>query len=127
MAKRFFTHLQWFGNEFHSFGVELSEGYCPSEHYYQAFCEELFYRFPSYDSFPNDWKDEKRGSAAALANVLDPELRVLAYGCGSGFVEHCLMHVHGFRDLWFHDQLESFSRYLPTARGREWEPGHHPV
>jgi len=94
----------------------------PTQGFYAAYYAELHRRCPTYEDFPEEWREQKIASAQSLASAMNPESRVLAYGCGSGFVERCLIDHHGFRDLWLFDQVDGFSRYLPEASARKWNP-----
>jgi SAM-dependent methyltransferase len=122
MTERFLTQSHWLGIDFDSLGVDLVQDALPTQDFYAAFYAELHRRYATYEDFPEAWRDQKMACAQALATVMDPESRVLAYGCGSGFVERCLIDYHGFRDLWLFDQVDGYSRYLPAATTRQWSP-----
>lgn len=106
MTERFLTQSHWLGIDFDSLGVDLVQDALPTQDFYAAFYAELHRRYATYEDFPEAWRDQKMACAQALATVMDPESRVLAYGCGSGFVERCLIDRHGFGDLWLFDQVD---------------------
>lgn len=95
MTGRFLAQSHWLGIAFASLGVDLVQDMLPTQDFYAASYEELHRRYATYDDFAEAWRGQKMASAQALATGMGPESRVLAYGCGSGFVERCLTDHHG--------------------------------
>lgn len=90
-----FYQTEWFGIPFDSF-ASLSFFSLADKAFYEKFYDAFFDKFSGYDALPEPWRAIKRQCAQAIAAHIPPVAapKILSVGCGSGFVEHCLLQMH---------------------------------
>ncbi len=115
IIESWFTQTQWQDIKFTDLGVPLNSKEPASAAFYSSFCRELQTRYPTYDSLPADWRKGKQETAQELARLIPRDARVLSCGAGIGFVEHVLVHDHGFSNLTLWDWAPTANFYSTGA------------
>lgn len=115
-----FYQTEWFGIAFDTF-ASLSFFSLADKTFYEKFYDSFFKKFESYDALPEQWKSIKWEYAKAVARHIPPvtEPKILSVGCGSGFVEYCLLKMHPHIQLHCNDSSQTPFRWLEQSLPKE--------
>lgn len=115
-----FYQTEWFGIPFDSF-ASLSFFSLADKAFYEKFYDAFFNKFAGYDALPEPWQAIKRQCAQAIAAHMPPVAapKILSVGCGSGFVEHCLLQMHPDIQLHCTDTSKKPFRWLAQSLPEE--------
>lgn len=81
--------------------------------FYNAFYSKVFEKCQDYESLPADWRRNKNDVADWLAQTIPDGASVLSIGCGLGYMEQRLQHLHGNRiELHVQDYASESLRWL---------------
>lgn len=83
---------QWFGIEFRSF-TRTSVRRLAGAAFYEEFYRVFFQRYHSWEDLDPDWRRRKQALAQFILAGLAGRETVLSLGCGTGWLEHCLMEI----------------------------------
>ena len=83
----------WLGISFPEF-TALDAEKIADIHFYERFYQELFRRYATYEELPADWRKGKVALADFILDSTDPKDRLLAIGCGNGYMEVLLSQTH---------------------------------
>ncbi|MDC1048355.1 methyltransferase domain-containing protein [Flavobacteriaceae bacterium] len=80
-----FYQTHWLNISFLDINIKLTNDIPTS-----AFYDHLYNKYSKYEELPENWLLQKKDSAQNIKNFLKEGDKVLSYGCGLGYVEHCL-------------------------------------
>uniref|UniRef100_B8J3T0 Methyltransferase type 12 n=1 Tax=Desulfovibrio desulfuricans (strain ATCC 27774 / DSM 6949 / MB) TaxID=525146 RepID=B8J3T0_DESDA len=115
-----FYQTEWFGIPFDSF-ASLSFFSLADKAFYEKFYDAFFNKFAGYDALPEPWQAIKRQCAQAIAAHIPPVAapKILSVGCGSGFVEHCLLQMRPNIQMHCNDSSDSPLRWIAQSLPEE--------
>ena len=86
---RKFWQKEWFDIKFASF-CKPNPRKVADEQFYSSFYREFFNKYKSYEDLPICWRKEKEEIASFIHKLVKNKKKVLAIGCGIGYVENTL-------------------------------------
>ena len=81
---------EWHGLKFSDVGVSTSIFSRAGRDFYDGLYDELFARYDSLESLPDDWRKQKLEVAAEIRKLYADSSSILSIGCGLGFIEKVL-------------------------------------
>ncbi|QQR81395.1 MAG: methyltransferase domain-containing protein [Deltaproteobacteria bacterium] len=93
---------EWQGIKFSNF-IQVKSRKLADSNFYQAYYQEFFKRYQSWDQLDPGWRKDKERCAKKIIEWTHPNSKILSIGCGSGYMEHYIHNQKGVGDLFIHE------------------------